>query len=475
MSIGNILEIGRSGILANQDALQTTSNNVSNVNTPNYSRQRPQLEARAAVLNFGYRPSGGGVDVARTLRIHDEFVERQIVNESKNFGDMRMRAESLRRMEGVVHQGMVDLSERINGFFNHFRELSLNPEIPALRVAVKESAETLASGFNKLSSTMENIRVELDLRLDSTLENVNRLAEDLARLNASISSVPGNQEPPHELMDQRDAVVRELSSKLGVQALEGERGQVTVLVEGVGVLVQGGEANRLEALRTPGSDPKDPGAMDIFLKTHTGLQYATKAFPGGELGGLIHVRDNVTSRALRQLDNIAFGFTSAVNEAHSQGTGPDDAGLDFFQSLESSDGAAQRFSVTGVIKDDPAAIAVGMEREKSGDNRVALGISELQRAEIIPVGIEGLHGQTVNQALNSIVSEIASETNGAEQMYGHQGAIMEQLDNYRKSVSGVSLEEEAIHLMQFQAAFNAAAKTMQVGDELLETILSLKS
>lgn len=473
MSISNILEIGRSGLLANQDALQTTSNNVSNVNTPNYSRQRPELQARAAVLNFGYRPLGGGVDVARTLRIHDQFVERQIINESKNLGDTRMRAESLRRVEGVVHQGMVDLSERVNVFFNHFRELSLNPEIPALRVAVKESAETLASGFKKLSSTLESIRVELDLRLDSTLENVNRLARELAHLNSAIASVPGNQEPPHELMDQRDAVVRELSQKLGVQAFEGERGQVTVLVDGVGVLVQGGEANQLEALRTPGSHPKDPGAMDIFLKTHTGLQYATKAFPGGELGGLIHVRDNVTSRALGQLDNIAFGFTEAVNGVHSQGAEREEGMNQFFEPLDDRDGAAQRFSVTRTIQEDPGAIAVGFDADKPGDNRVALGISELQRANVIFQG-EGDHAQTVNEAINSIVSEIAAETNGAEQMYGHQGAIMEQLDNYRKSVSGVSLEEEAIHLMQFQAAFNAAAKTMQVGDELLDTILSLK-
>ncbi|MEZ4751531.1 MAG: flagellar basal body rod C-terminal domain-containing protein [Bdellovibrionota bacterium] len=115
---------------------------------------------------------------------------------------------------------------------------------------------------------------------------------------------------------------------------------------------------------------------------------------------------------------------------------------------------------------------VGYERDAPSDNRVALDIAGLQDDRYIMEG-GAQNGATLNESINNIISGIASQTHGSRQIYAHQSEILDQLENYQKSVSGVSLEEEAVNMMQYQAAFNAAAKTMHAGDEMLETILNL--
>ncbi|MEZ4751530.1 MAG: flagellar hook-associated protein FlgK [Bdellovibrionota bacterium] len=312
MAIDNILEIGRSGLMAQQEAMQTTSNNISNVNTKNYSRQRAELNARGTNTNFGWRTSGGGVDVGRTIRIHDQFIQRQMLEESKSFGSLKARAESLERIEGIAHHGLTDLGERANEFFSSFRELSLNPELPALRVAVKESAINLTDGFRKTADSLENLRNETDLRIAATVDEVNLKAQELAELNRRITGVPANQEPPHELMDRRDGVVAELSKMLGVSVSYDERNTMNIVIPGVGILVHGAEFNELSTSRTPGRNAEQGGNIDLFLKTSGGFQYATRGIPEGELGGLLKVRDETIGTTLQSLDRVAHSFMKKV-------------------------------------------------------------------------------------------------------------------------------------------------------------------
>ncbi len=478
MALLNVLDIGRSGLQAHQEAMQTTSNNISNVNTPGYSRQRVQLESRAHQTNFGYRLGAGGVELTKTLRIHDDFVQKQILDESRVLGNLSARASVLGRLEGVAFHGLQDVSERVNQFFNNFRELSLNPEIPSLRVAVRESAASLTQGVQKVASSLETMRNGLDSQIEHSVDEINQLAGRLAELNQSITNIPGTRGVPHELLDKRDQVARELSVKLGVQVQEDQNGMFSVYVDGVGMLVHGAESNALQMVRNPGDAETDPGKVEIFLKTPMGFQHATRALPEGELGGMIQVRDTSIQKTLTELDRIAFEFSHAVNETHRQGTtlewNGNDKGL-FFTDIEDREGAALKLDLSEEVKRTANAIRVSYEEDAPSDNRVALDIVDLQTSSIIsPFDPVSSKEHTVNEAVNNLISGIGSEVNGAKQMLESQQGILSQLDNYQKSISGVSLEEEAVNMMQFQAAFNASAKTMQVADEMLETILSLK-
>jgi len=482
MAINDILEIGAQALAANRTALQTTSNNIANTNTPGYSRQRPVFTSHEQSLVSGNR-LGGGVEVKQVVRSHDVFVQHQLIDESKTLGSAKMRAQGLQRLEGIVSNDGFQVGDLINKFFSDVRELSANPETPALRTAVAVSAENTSAGFRKINDSLQAMKADIDSQLTFGIEEVNSMTKELAGLNQRIYQYEAGGESPNELYDRRDQIQRDLSARLGFDVSTDDHGHVNISAGGLGIIVQGGEAHELVTQRTPEAGAKGAGSVDIFVKEPAGVRNVTKAFKDGELGGLLHVRDQVVNPALAQLDRAAFELTRSVNETHREGQGLDglsDRGL--FKDLDVVKDASHNIDLSDAVKKSHDSIAVGLDATAAGDNRVALRIGELQTQKLLPLASAGplaegeaeVPSQTLNDSLNSMVGRIAVESAAEEQGYRHQEAIMGQLENYRQSITGVSLEEEAMNMMQFQAVFNASAKAMKVGDELFDTILSLK-
>ena len=200
----------------------------------------------------------------------------------------------------------------------------------------------------------------------------------------------------------------------------------------------------------------------------------------GEMAGLINVRDQVVNGALNHLNEVAYTFAQNVNDAHKQGSpisGGDAKGL--FKDLDGTKDAAHFIQVNDDILKNPDALATGFSSDLPGDNRVALMISKIQEQNLLPSG--GISDQgmparhTIGESLNELVGNIGTHSQREQELFENQQAIMSQLENYQQSASGVSLEEEAVNLIQFQTVFNASAKAMKVGDELLQTILSIKN
>ncbi len=481
MGIGDIFEIGNQGLQASRQSLQTTSNNIANANTPGYSRQRPVVESRSQTVTDGV-VLGGGVNVPRVIRVHDAFVDRQLTDELREYGTAKIRSEGLAHVESLLHKGDFEIGDLTNKFFNSYRELSANPETPSLRVTVAAAAKSAAQGFRGLSTQLDALKSDLDTRLTQTVEGVNSMTKELASLNVKIERFELQGMTPNELLDRRDAVVRDLSQKLGYPVITNEQGHVNFGATGIGALVNSGEANDLVVARTPADGKKAAGALDIFVKDAFGLHKVTGTFKDGEIAGMIEVRDDVVNETKQELDRAAFEFSKAVNDVHKTGYGADGSGgKALFTEFEGPTGAAEKIDVSDDVKNNSQAIAAAMDSHSAGDNRIALQIADLQNKALLPPSGAKLNDEesnrsfTLNESLNSLMGGIANQTAEEKQMFDHQEAIMGQLENYRQSVSGVSLEEEALHMMQNQAVFNASAKTMKMGDELLQTILSLKA
>jgi flagellar hook-associated protein 1 len=474
MGVNNIFELGRQGIAANRQALTTTSNNVSNANTPGYSRQKPVFRANERFEKQGMF-QGGGVDVRQVIRIHDDFVEKQLQDEVKGLGEMKFRSEGYKHLESLLNQDGFELGNQVNKFFNDYRELSSNPEAIAMRQQVHDSADAIVHSFRKLNDSMDDMKRDIDLRLEHSLTEVNGLTKELAGLNEKIFEMENVHQQPNEMYDRRDEVVRTLEQKLGMQVVVNGNGQVNF-----GTLVNGNEAYELVAARTPAHGEKGNNSLDIFRKDSMGMHQVTAEFKEGEVAGVLHVRDQVVNPTIARLDHAAFQLASAVNEVHHDGLGLDGKGeRNLFKPVESVEGASRNFDLSEDVRHSFEAIATAREPNKPGDNRIALAVADLQNKALMPTdgflgeGKENHH--TLNESLNSLVGGIGTQTAKEDQLFRHQQGVVGQLDNYRQQTSGVSLEEEAMNMLQFQAAFNASAKTVKVGDEVLQTILSLKN
>ncbi len=480
MAISEILDIGKSGMAANRQAMNTASNNIANANTPGYSRQRAVFTPTEQTFINGVR-IGRGVQVKEALRIHDVFVEKQLIEEGKSFGSAKARSEVLKRVEGSLATDSNRVTDLMNNFFNDVRELSVNPEQVALRSSVLMSAKNAAGGFRELGDSLRGIRENLDTQIEVDVVQVNSLAKELAGLNVNIASAAARGvEAPHELEDRRQQVMQELSEKMGVDSTTDQFGRKVVQIGGIGVLVNGDQVNELITMRTPPSEGKAAGSVDIFIKDGNGLSKVTSRIDQGSIGGSIHVRDNLITKSLGDLDRSAFQFASRVNEIHREGVGADgQTGRNLLTQPDGEHDASQFLKLSADLEGNPDGLALGYTPNAPSDNRVALELTKLQEEKIVPSRRQGEGtlsqggGQTLNESLTTLVGEIGLQTRNEEQAFQRQDSIMKQLNNYRESVSGVNLEEEAMNLMQYQTVYNASAKAMKVGAELFDTLLHI--
>jgi flagellar hook-associated protein 1 FlgK len=475
MAVNDILDVGQRGMQTQRQALTTTSSNIANANTPGYSRQKAQIVNHPANLVHGL-PIGSGVEVKKVVRVHDEFVQKQLVDENQNLGSARIKAETLGRFESLTTQEGTNLGQSLNQFFNDYRQLSSNVENPSLREVVRGSAEGLARSFQQMSSSLEMGRRELDLRVEDVVNQVNINAKEVADLNFSILTAQSRGESPNELLDRRDMLLRDLAQKVDVQVTEDQSGQKTVMA-GNAILVQGVDHFNLSVRRGASEGEQAPGRMSVFIGAENNPREVTKTIKGGELAGLMQAREKVIDPAIKRLDWIAFQVAGRVNSAFAEGAGVDGAsGRKLFNVPgEQVEHAAFRFELNPEIKENHEKIAAGFSDSGPGDNRIALAIADIQNEKLVgDETLGGVKNLSLNESVNNLVAQVGIATQHETQMFEHQRAIVNQLENYRESFSGVNIEEEALDMIKYQTVFNASAKAMKVGESLIETILTLK-
>ncbi len=476
MAVNDILEIGRQGLTSNRQALQTTAGNIANANTPGYTRRRAVVETNNLAIPQG-ASLGSGVEVKRVMRIHDQFISKQIIDESQSFGGVKAKSENLHRVEIVAQRDADNVTKLVDKFFGDLRELSVSPETAALRNVVQSSGTALSGGVRNMFSDLEGMKQDLDYRIEDSVTQVNGLTRELASLNKNIMQGSGRKDTVLELEDRRDSLMREISQKINFQTHIDDLGQISVVTGGC-VLVQGDQSNDLFSVRTAADGEKGPGSLDIFIKNHGEGRKITAGITDGELGGMMHVRDKVINPAIDHLDKIAYHIANEVNAIHRDGEGMDGtSGRNFFKEMgDNSQGAAFRFDLHDSIKDSHENIAVGMSGNSPGSNEIALKIANIQNEKGLATSHMGTQeNYTINESLNSLIGRIGVETQREGNMLSHQQDVVQQLENYRQSIEGVNLEEEAVNMIQYQTVFNASAKAMKVGEELFNTILSLKN
>ena len=287
--ISHVLSIAKEALLTHQLSIQVASNNIANVDTPGYTRQSLQLEANNATpISAGML--GGGVTGTKILRNYDQFMVQRLAGQESTLGNLQAQQDSMKLVETVFNEapGMA-INDLMSKFWSSWQGLADNPDVPATRQAVIQSAQLIIDQLHSMTSQMTQIKFDIGTSLDTAVGDVNSITSQIADLNVQISGAESAAGQANDLRDKRDTLVQNLSSLLNVAYFEDKNGGYTVLMADGHTLVDGNQASKVDwannKLLWVSKDNK--GA-------ETSQPIGGGAELGGKIGGWLEVRSNLT-------------------------------------------------------------------------------------------------------------------------------------------------------------------------------------
>ena len=463
------IEIGRRALQAQQTALQVTSHNIANVNTPGFSRRTVDL------TNVGGGSGVGlGVDVSSVLRQRNVFLDAQARVEQQVLGRWEAMERALTGIEGIFNEPTgagsseagtifnepsgLGLSGSLSRFWNAWQDVANVPESGAARAAVRQEADFLANTMHQIYGQVADSRRGLDEGIVRQAQEINDILDSLAVINREIQRSGFDGGVGGDLADERDRLLEDLSNRVDISVIEKDNGQVSVLLSGHN-LVQQNQATHLDVRSVTQND--FPTSI-VFFSDDGSLAQIRE----GQLRGMMEVRDTTIPDILTRLDILAATMVQEVNRLHRTGVGSTGAtAIDFFDNSKTS---ASNIILDDRILADLNNIAASADGNP-GDNAVALAIAALRNAD----DIADLQGNTVEGFYFTLLGEVGSRSKEAQTMAENHRLFASQIDNRRQSVQGVSLNDEASKLVLFQRAYQAAARTVSIMDDLMEVTINL--
>ena len=473
------LEIGRRGLTAQRIGLDVTSNNIANVNTPGYTRQRAVFaETRPAETQAGQ--IGTGVNVARIDRVRQEFFDREIRINISNFNKARTDTQVVDRIEALLAETSdFSLDQTIKSFFAAFDDLSLRPESIDKRRGALNAADGLVKHFNAIGQNISDVRQDTRLRAGNVVSEVNRLVTEIADLNRRVTSSSSGSGSAAALEDQRALRIDELSELISVQVTFDTDNNAQVTSSG-NTLITGTSAADLE-LRESINSVSGERTLEMVQVNEDGEAIITYDPDSGELGSLLF-HYNVTLDSFdssggysvaAEIDTLADSIVDQVNTIANTGFGLDDAGPAapgrniFTPATATNPIQALNLSLSTDILDQPRNVPTSSRPNEPGNNEVSRQIADL-------IGDQNfVGGSTVNEYYASIVSEVGTLGSDARNSAESSELIGNTLFAQREAVNGVNLDEEAVNLIKFQRAFEASARIINTTSELLSIVVNL--
>lgn len=414
------LNTAKSGMNVSQVAIQTTSHNISNINTPGYSRQRVNQSASSPYSmpgknsNFGAGQIGTGAQIDDVTRIRNSFYDYQYRSESHQYGSTSVKYEYFKNIEGIFNEPSdTAISSSLNSFFNSWSELSKDPQSSGVKSVVIENGKYLSNSINSAFKRLESLEEGLDKQSEYIMDEVNSMLSQLDKLEKNIKIIQGSGKSPNDFLDKRDQLLDNLSFKLNINDKDVKA-----------TLKKAYDAN---------------GKVTLDDLTKSGVKIS------GELEGTLSMKQEINKYkdGLKQLANT---ITSNVNKA---------AGQDIFKAKD-----GELISINPEMLQEPEKINVTAD--------IALKVYELKSEK---VNING-KDMTINTFYNSMIQDLGQSSAAVIRDESNQSKLLENIDSSRSSVSGVSLDEEMISLVQLQHTYSANAKVMSTIDSLLDVVVN---
>lgn len=451
-------ELARRAIATQQRALDVTGHNITNASSPGYSRQRvvqtATLPWAEPALNRPLGPGqiGTGVMIRQIERLHDAFIESQINRETQSHSRWDAKRTILTQIELIVNEPTDSgVRHAMDKLWEGLQDLSTEPESMPARSVVAERANSLAEAIRSARARLDAVRNDINVDIRTDVNKLNSLGAQIAALNKQIAEVNAVGQNPNDLLDRRDVLLRQAAELTGVQVVDRPNGQIAVLIGGVALA--DGKTHR--DLRF-NEDTGEIEWVDTGMTAHIG---------DGRIRGLFESRDETIPGYIAALDEFTATLIAELNAIHAAGydltSSGQPSGLDFFTGSDST-----TIAFNSVLYDDLELIAAsGNGNDADGSN--ALAMAQLRFALVMNNGTA-----TLDEFYAATVARLGVEAQEADRYLEQQEMVLGYLDRVRESVSGVSLDEELANLIQFQHAYNAAARMLTTMDEAIDMIIN---
>jgi len=464
--VGVIMNAGE-GLGVFRAQVATTSHNIANANTPGYARQEavPTETTPAEEVGInGYL--GRGVALAGVVQARDKFVEAQIGVAMANSSSSSAQSDALATVTALDPQGQGGITDALGKFYSSLRDLNQNPGDMGLRQAVVQSAQRVSRAFNLTASGLASARNGIDQNVATLADKTNSLLAGVADLNRRISLAINSGRNPNDLLDIRQNDLDQLAQMIGARPVPDSHGSVNVVLPGGTCLVSGIVASQLGVQ----ANTLNRGHYDLVFTPPDGSRATilnTNEL-GGQIGGIIVARDQVLGAAESSLDNLAYDISSAVNAQHRLGYALDGSpGSDMFVAMVGPQAAATNLAVDPALLADPSLIAAaGSATSGPGDSTNLQAIIATESA-----GLTG--GLNVQQGMAKLTSDFGIAVNMVDDNSAFDKNLLADLTSARESSSGVSVDDELIHLTAAQTAYNALTKVITTTNTLLDTLMKL--
>lgn len=442
-----------------QRGIDTAGHNLANVNTPGYSRQRVNLTTTEAMRFYegDWRFQGQGVNLGSISRARDLVLEGRWRSQLGQFARADTAATGLGRVAGVYAEpGEHGIANAFGKFFDAWSGFGANPNDQAARLDVRQQGANLAARLRGAWFELDAQAKQASSNVLDTIARINNLAGQISEANSQIQRASLDKSNPNDLLDRRDAAVRELSQLVNVSVSQSAGGAYVVHAAGFLLVTDFG------AREFPSTFDASTGRV-----TDNGVSYTVRE---GSLAG--HMQTVRAAQAQqRQLDVLANELRSAVNSIHRTGTNFKEVmEIDFFNPRSTDPDAptgAFDIALSDLLQESADYVVAGVSG-KPGDGALAQQIAALRDQ-----ALSTLSGRSLSRFYSELAHGIAADAQAYRQSAEIASAVVDQTVQQAEAASGVNLDDEMAQLIQYQRSFQAAAKVLALMDEVAQDLIGM--
>ncbi len=451
MSLGRIFDIAQSSLATYQGAIDVTSNNIANASNPDYSRQRANLSTTTPQQQANLI-WGTGVQIADIQRITDQLTNTQINTNNSKYSNSNTSSSLLTQVQSLFSEpSATGLSNLTTSFFNSWEQLSVTPNSISLRNNVIQAGQNLSDKIQSINQGIQTIKASISSQAQANVDAINADIKQIQSLNKQIYTAQATGLQPNDLMDQRDKAIADLSNLANINVNYDSGGSAVISIGGVFVADRSSYSEL--KLTTAG------GKLQVTSSDGS----VTANITGGTTGGMLDVYNNKIPSYQSSLDNYVNRLMNSVNTEHAAGytiNNPPETGLNFFSGYTNG-----VLSINQQILNDPQKIAVSKDGT-SGNGDIALNIANL-------LNTADSSGTTLQDNYNTLISQVGNDTKSATDSATSYNLVLQQLNQQKQSVSGVSVDEEMMNIIKYQRSYEASAKMVTMADDMLQTLINM--